>query len=316
MGKGRRAKAEIRGQRSGVRKRQKSEGRSQRAEGRKSQKSEGRSQRSEGRKSQKSEGRSQRSKVRSQKSEGRKRQKTEVRGQKSEVRGRPSEIEKKKAFHGVKKSEGRGQEGELKEAFSEKDVPEPQDPYAVSKWEAEQVLHEIAEATGLEVVILRPPLVYGPGVKANFLRLMRSVARGVPFPLANVNNRRSLIYIENLVDAVVTCITHPEAAGQTYLVSDGEEVSTPELIRRVGSALGRPARMFPFPTFLMRLTGRLLGKSAEIERLLGSLTVDTAKIRRELDWDPPYTMAQGLKETAKWYLKRRNISRKGAKTLR
>lgn len=142
-----------------------------------------------------------------------------------------------------------GQEVELKEFFSEEDVPEPQDPYAISKWEAEQVLHGVAEATGLEMVILRPPLVYGPGVKANFLHLLETVALGIPLPFANVNNRRSLIYLENLVDAVATCISSPKAAGQTYLVSDGEDVSTPELIRRVGSALERPARMFPFPTF-------------------------------------------------------------------
>jgi len=190
---------------------------------------------------------------------------------------------------------------ERNQPYTEGDMPKPLDPYGISKWEAEQVLHDIAEVTGLEVVILRPPLVYGPGVKANFLRLMRSVACGVPLPLANVNNRRSLIYIENLVDVVFTCLWHPKAAGQTYLVSDGEDVSTPELIRSVGSALGNPARLLPFPTSLMRLTGRLLGKSAEIDRLLGSLTVDCSKIKRELGWKPPYTMAQGLKETAKWY---------------
>jgi len=193
---------------------------------------------------------------------------------------------------------------ERAQPYTERDMPKPQDPYGTSKWEAEQVLHEIAEATGLEVVILRPPLVYGPGVKANFLSLMRSLARGIPLPLSSVNNRRSLIYIENLVDAVFTCLSHPEAASQTYLVSDGEDASTSELIRSVGSALGNPAHMFPFPTFLMRLTGRLLGKSPEVKRLLGSLTVDCSKIRRELDWQPPYTMAQGLSETAKWYKKR------------
>ena len=215
-----------------------------------------------------------------------------------------------------RRSEVRCQGSVSKQFFSEEDVPEPQDPYAVSKWEAEQVLHEIAATTDLELVVLRPPLVYGPGVKANFLRLLESVARGVPLPLANVNNQRSLIYIRNLVDAVVTCISHPKAAGQTCLVSDGEDVSTPELIRRIGFALERPAHMFPFPTFLIKFAGRLLGKSAEVERLLGSLMVDCSKIKRELGWKPPYTMAQGLEETAEWYLKRRNISRKGAKTLR
>jgi len=199
--------------------------------------------------------------------------------------------------------------------YKETDIQEPQDPYGISKLEAEQVLHEIADQTGLEVVILRPPLVYGPGVKANFLRLLKVVDRGIPLPLLSTKNRRSLIYIENLVDAVFTCLSHPEVAGQTFLVSDGEDISTPELIRRIGFALERPAHMFPFSTFLMRLTGRLLGKSAEVERLLGSLMVDCSKIKRELNWEPPYTMDQGLKKTGKWYLKRRNISRKGAKTL-
>jgi len=188
--------------------------------------------------------------------------------------------------------------------YSEEDAESPQDPYSISKWEAEQELYEIARKTGMEVVVLRAPLVYGPEVKANFLRLLKVVARGIPLPLANVNNRRSMIYLGNLVDAIVTCITHPGAAGQTYLVSDGEDVSTPELIRRIGVALNYPARMFPFPLSLIRFAGNLLGKSAAVERLLGSLTVDTAKIRRELNWTAPYTMAAGLKETAQWYLKK------------
>lgn len=187
--------------------------------------------------------------------------------------------------------------------YTEKDKEAPLDPYGVSKWEAEQALHEIAARTGLEVVVLRPPLVYGPGVKANFLRLFEVVERGIPLPLASVNNRRSLIYLGNLVDAVVTCIAHPRAAGETYLVSDGEDVSSPELIRRVAAALGRPARLFPFPLRLMRLAGKLSGKSPVVERLLDSLTVDSGKIRRELGWNTSYTMAQGLMETAEWYLK-------------
>jgi nucleoside-diphosphate-sugar epimerase len=183
---------------------------------------------------------------------------------------------------------------------------QPLDPYGISKWEAEQVLHQVAVDTGLEVVILRPPLVYGPGVKANFFRLFNIVRRGIPLPLGNVDNHRSLIYIGNLVDAIVTCCKHSKAAGQTYLVSDGEDISTPELIRRLATALGRPARLIPFPPFLMRLTGKLAGKSSAVDRLLGSLTVDSSKIRRELGWTPPYTMAQGLKATADWYLKRLN----------
>ena len=187
--------------------------------------------------------------------------------------------------------------------YTEKNDPEPVDPYGISKWEGEKILHEIGYETDLEVVIIRSPLVYGPRVKANFLRLLKVVECGVPIPLKSVNNRRSLIYLGNLVDAIVTCMKHPRAIGQTYLVSDGEDVSTPELIRRMGSALGRPARLFPFPPFLMNIAGCISGKSDTIERLIGSLMVDSSKIKRELDWEPPYTMDQGLKETAKWYKK-------------
>ena len=214
------------------------------------------------------------------------------------------------------RSEVRDQGSVSKQFFSEEDVPEPQDPYAVSKWEAEKVLNKISEETGMEIVILRSPLVYGPRVKANFLRLLKVVDRGMPLPLANINNRRSLIYLENLVDAIVACIKNPKAAGQTYLVSDGDDVSTPELIRRMGYALGRPVRLFPFPPILLKMAGIITGKSVAIDRLLRSLTIDCSKIRRELDWQAPFSMDQGLRETAMWYLKRRNISRKGAKTLR
>ncbi len=197
----------------------------------------------------------------------------------------------------------RGREGEPKEFFSEKDVPEPHDPYAVSKWEAEQVLRDVEADTGLEAVILRPPLVYGPGVKANFLRLFKIVERGIPLPFAKIDNRRSFIYLDNMIDAIITCINHSGAAGQTFLISDGEDVSTPELIRRIALALEKPVRLFSTPPFLMRLAGKLLGKSAATDRLLGSLTIDSAKIRRELGWKPSYTMKHGLKETARWYKK-------------
>jgi nucleoside-diphosphate-sugar epimerase len=186
--------------------------------------------------------------------------------------------------------------------YQEEDTLNPQDPYGISKWEAEQVLHKIADETDLEVVIVRPPLVYGPGVKANFLRLLDMVNRGIPLPLASVYNRRSLIYLDNIVDAALLCLTHPNAAGQTYLVSDGEDVSTPELLRRMGLALGRPARLIPLPLILMHLAGRALGKSAETQRLLSSLTIDCSKIQRELGWRAPYTMAEGLTATARWYL--------------
>lgn len=188
-----------------------------------------------------------------------------------------------------------------RDAFTENDAPHPQDAYAISKWEAEQWLHEIAAETGLEIVIIRPPLVYGPGVGGNFIRLLDGIDRRIPLPFASVRNRRSLVFLGNLIDALVSCVSHPAAAGKTYLISDGEDVSTPELIERVAVALGRPARLFPVHVGLMRLAGAVFGKSAAVERLLSSLTVDNAAIRRELGWVPPYSMAQGLTETANWY---------------
>lgn len=183
--------------------------------------------------------------------------------------------------------------------FSESDIPSPQDPYGVSKWEAEQALHRVSAETGLEIVIVRPPLVYGPGVKGNFAQMMRVLAKGIPLPLASVRNLRSLVYVENLADALIVCATHPEAAGQTYLVSDGEDISTSGLLRQLGDAMGHPARLFPCPPVLLKLAGQLSGKADQIERLLGSLRVDSSKIRCELNWTPPYTLQQGLQRTAR-----------------
>jgi len=131
--------------------------------------------------------------------------------------------------------------------------------------------------------------------------MLEIVECGIPLPFASINNRRSLIYLGNLVDAIVTCINHSKVAGQTYLVSDGENVSTPELIRRVAAAVGRPARLFPFPPYLMRFAGKLFGKSDTVERLVNSLNIDSSKIRRELDWKPPYTMEEGIRETVAWF---------------
>ena len=181
--------------------------------------------------------------------------------------------------------------------YSEADAPAPVDAYGISKWEAEKALQQIAAETGIEVVVLRPPLVYGPGVKGNFASMLGVLRRGVPLPLASVSNGRSLVYVGNLVDALLRCATHPDAAGQTYLVSDGEELSTPNLLRRLGEALGRPARLWPCPPALLLATARLLGRGAQMERLLGSLRVDDRKIRRELGWAPPYSVADGLKAT-------------------
>ncbi len=193
--------------------------------------------------------------------------------------------------------------GELtrKHPFTEKDPSQPRDAYSISKHEAEQALIQIAKETGLAVTILRPPLVYGPGVKANFLRLMHLVARRRPLPLASIENRRSLIYLGNLVDAIITCMEHPAASGKTYLVSDNEAVSTPELIRQIGGALDRKPWLLPVPTPLLKLGATLLGRKAEWERLSSSLQIDSSRIRSELNWQPPFTMAQGLTETAQWY---------------
>ena len=193
------------------------------------------------------------------------------------------------------------QGGGERTTFTETDMPAPQDPYAISKWEAEQALHHVARETELEVVIVRPPLVYGPGVKGNFAQMLAAVAKGIPLPLASVRNQRSLIYVGNLVGALIACATHPAAAGQTYLVCDGEDVSTPDLLRRLAAAMEVSSRLFPCPPALLRLAGKLAGKSEQIERLLGSLQVDSDKMRRDLNWQPPYSLQQGLQATADWY---------------
>jgi nucleoside-diphosphate-sugar epimerase len=184
-------------------------------------------------------------------------------------------------------------------------VGDGQDAYSRSKRDAERLLREATQASGVECVIVRPPLVYGPRVRANFLRLLRVVGSGIPLPLASVANHRSLVYVGNLADALQACIAHPSAAGQIFAVSDGEDVSTPELVRRIAGALGRPARLFPFPVALLALAGRLAGQAQTIGRLTEDLVVDSAPIRALLGWRPPFSMAQGLTETAAWYRMRR-----------
>jgi nucleoside-diphosphate-sugar epimerase len=188
--------------------------------------------------------------------------------------------------------------------FTEADVSNPQDAYGLSKWEAEQALLRIAAETGMEVVIVRPPLVYGPGVGGNFLRMMNFISRGIPLPLGSTHNLRSLVYLGNLVDALVACVTHPCAAGKTFLISDGEDVSTPDLVHRLAQAMERSSRLVRFPPALLHLAGRFTGKSAEVDRLLSSLRVDSSKIRQELQWAPSFSMTQGLRETAAWYSRR------------
>ncbi|WP_448646104.1 UDP-glucose 4-epimerase family protein [Pseudomonas mohnii] len=186
--------------------------------------------------------------------------------------------------------------------YTADDVPAPIDPYGVSKHEAEQGLLALAADTGMEVVIIRPVLVYGPGVKANMLSMMRWLYRGVPLPLGAIDNRRSLVSIENLVDLIVVCLDHPAAANQIFLVSDGEDVSTTGLLRRMGASLGRPVRLLPVPPGLLRCLAVLSGKGAISQRLLGSLQVDIEKNYRLLGWSPPVTLNQALLSTARHFL--------------
>ncbi|HEY9098814.1 MAG TPA: SDR family oxidoreductase [Thiobacillus sp.] len=181
--------------------------------------------------------------------------------------------------------------------YRETDAAAPKDAYAISKWEAEQGLRLISQETGMEVVILRPPLVYGPGVKANFLRLMQTVKKGWWLPLGAIHNRRSLLYLGNFVDAIRLSIEHPAAAGQTFLLDDGHPVATPDLIRALAHALGRPARLLAVPVGLLEWAGALVGKRAAVTRLTGSLYVDSSLIRSRLGWVPPYSMASGLAKT-------------------
>ena len=178
------------------------------------------------------------------------------------------------------------------------DIPRPSDPYGISKLEAERALLTLSQETGMEIVIIRPVLVYGPGVKANFLNMMRWLQRGIPLPFGAIKNRRSMVALENLVDLIVTCINHPAAANQVFLVSDGEDLSTTELLRRMGRALGRPARLLPMPAWLLQGAARALGKRALSQRLCGSLQVDIDKTRVLLGWRPPVSVEQALKATA------------------
>lgn len=183
--------------------------------------------------------------------------------------------------------------------FTGNDTPAPVDSYGIAKHKAEQALLRIEG--GMERVILRPPLVHGPDAKGNLLRLMRVIDRGLPLPLASIDNRRSLIGIDNLVSAISLCVSHPAAAGRTYLLSDGDDVSTPQLIRLLAKGMNRPARLVPFPVSLLRLAADLSGRSEIGDRLIASLQVDSDAIRRELGWQPGLTLEQGLTLMARWY---------------
>lgn len=179
--------------------------------------------------------------------------------------------------------------------------PRPQDVYGLSKWEAEQALTRLAARSGLEVVIVRPPLVYGPGVKANFLQLLQLVERGIPLPFAAVHNRRSLVALDNLVDLLIRCVDHPAAVGGTFLAADGQDLSTPRLITALATAMGRRALLLPVPPALLHLLGRLAGRSAQMDRLIGSLQIDLCATCDTLQWSPPLPVEEGLRQVAIWF---------------
>jgi UDP-glucose 4-epimerase len=185
--------------------------------------------------------------------------------------------------------------------FSVNDVPKPVDPYGVSKWEAEQQLASLCRETGMELVVIRPPLVYGPGVKANFLSMVKWVHRGVPLPLGAIHNRRSLVALDNLVDCIITTTQHPSAAGHTFFVSDDHDVSTTDLLRGIARSLGKSARLIPIPMSLFNTAARLLRRPAIAQRLCGSLQLDIRHTKEVLNWTPPLQFDQALQKVSRHY---------------
>ncbi len=183
----------------------------------------------------------------------------------------------------------------------ESDEPGPTDPYGVSKREAENALLHYGKETGMEIVIVRPPLVYGPGVRANFLQLMHAIAKGIPLPLGAITARRSLIYVGNLASALIECATNPAAPGTIFHVADSFDLSVSELVRTLATQLSAPQRLVPVPASWLKLVGNLTGRSAQIERLIGDLRLDCTRAREMLGWNPPYSVEQGLSKTAVWY---------------
>lgn len=181
-----------------------------------------------------------------------------------------------------------------REPFTENDTPDPADYYAQSKWEAEQGLWSIHRETGLEVVTIRPPLVYGPNAPGNFAALVKWVEKGIPLPLGAIHNQRTFVALDNLVDLIITCIDHPLAANQVFLAGDGEDISTSDLLRQVAVAMGKPSRLVPVPSNILLLAATVLGKKAVSQRLLGSLQVDISKARNLLGWNPPLGLRDGI----------------------
>lgn len=185
--------------------------------------------------------------------------------------------------------------------FTEENEVEPRDPYGQSKLEAEKGLWEIARQTGLEVVIVRPPLVYGPGVKANFFRLLDFVKKEIPLPFGSVKNLRSLVFLDNLVDFLILCIEHPNAADETFLISDCDDLSTPAIIQCIAKHMNTHIRLVPIPVGALRLAGKIVGKSAQINRICDSLQVDMSKAKMILGWNPPFSVDEGFKKTVEWF---------------
>ncbi len=194
-----------------------------------------------------------------------------------------------------------GEATALGHPYHEEQAPAPLDAYGLSKYEAELELQQLAKDTGLEVVIIRPVLIYGPGVKANFKAMMRCLALGMPLPLGGIHNQRSLLALDNLIDLIQLCIVHPAAANQTFLASDGMDLSTPELLKAMAEALGKPARLIKLPESLLMLGANLVGKQAMAQRLCGSLQVDNSKARELLDWQPPVSVQEALLKVADAY---------------
>jgi nucleoside-diphosphate-sugar epimerase len=196
-----------------------------------------------------------------------------------------------------------GEGTQLDRPFFADNNPAPSDPYAISKYEAEQSLLKLASETEMDVVIIRPPLVYGPGVKANFLSMMRWVNKGIPLPLGAINNKRSLVAVENLIDLIIRCIEHPAAANEVFLVGDDYDLTITELLKKMGLALNKPAKLIPVPAKILYILAKILGKKDMAVRLLGSLQVDIEKTKKLLNWKPPVSVDDALKKTAIDFLK-------------
>lgn len=201
-----------------------------------------------------------------------------------------------------------GEETDMGKIYFADDAPHPVDPYAISKLEAETRLFQLGSSSSMDIVVIRPPLVYGPGVKANFLSMMKWVDRGIPLPLGCIDNKRSMVSLTNLADLVSVCVCHPGATNQVFMASDGEDMSTTELLRKLGKAMGHPAKLFPVSPRLLECGARIIGKQSIAQRLLGSLQVDISKDFSVLGWKPPVAVDIALHETALFYKEKQKLS--------